>query len=126
MRNVPFVMLPMRESRLAPAKRAPLTSFTNGAKEADSLTATVHGLLLDAVYVRTACVAVVPSTLTEDGCAIVGVIVLATVRQIAVVLRVTKPTIAAKSEASDFMNISSPTPRQNLTGVTAVQDRTDL
>ena len=112
MRSVPFVMLPMRESRLAPTKRPPLTSFTNGAKEADSLTATAHGLVLGAVYVRTACVAVVPTKLTEDGSAIVAAIVLATVKQIAVVLRVTKPTTAATSEASDVMNISSLTPRQ--------------
>src|ERR1035438_3920306 len=91
MRNVPFVMLPTRESRLALAYRTPLISFTKGANDADSLTSRVHGALLGAVYVRTACVAVVPTNVIEDGCAIAGAIVLAMVRrQIAAGLRVTE------------------------------------
>jgi hypothetical protein len=113
MRNMPFVMLPMRESRFAFTKRAPLTSFTNGAKEADSLTATVHGLLLGAVYVRTACVAVVPTKVTEEGCAIAGATVLATARQIAVVRRVAEPDSMLKCGMSDIIQylIAHYTPR---------------
>jgi hypothetical protein len=73
-------------------------------------------LLLGAVYVRTACVAVVPTKVTEDSCPIAGTIVLATVRQIAVLLRFAEPNAVLRLRTRDIITISSPTPRQAAVG----------
>jgi hypothetical protein len=102
MRNVPLVMPPGRESRFDPENRAPFTSFTSGENNADSLTSIVHGLLLGAVYVRIACVAVVPTKVIEDGCAIAGVNPLAKARrQITAGLRTTEQNRVLKREMTD-------------------------